>query len=152
MDESRLIDLLNSLIQVDLDASRAYGQALENTSNADVYAALSGFRRDHERHIDDLIALVRSRSVAGVPGRPIERVADLKGFLLEGFTAIRSATGTVGALRAMRLNELLTNKRYTDALAADLPPEVREVIARNQADERRHFDFIEQAIVRPVMV
>ena len=98
MNESRLIDLLNSLIQVDLDASRAYGQALENTFNSEVHAQLSAF------------------------------------------------------LRAMRLNELLTNKRYTDALAADLPPEVREIIARNQADERRHFDFIEQAIVRPAMV
>jgi hypothetical protein len=96
--------------------------------------------------VDELSTLIRNRG-----GTPPQRAADLKGFLIEGFTTIRSATGTGGALRAMRMNELLTNKRYIDALSADLPAEVRVVVQRNMDDERRHLEFIEQAIVRPAM-
>jgi hypothetical protein len=71
---------------------------------------------------------------------------DLKGLLLQGFTRLRSVTGTAGALRAMRGNEILTNLYYDRALAWDLPPEIRRMLLRNRDDEIRHLAFVEQAI------
>ena len=50
-------------------------------------------------------------------GNPPKRSVDLKGLLLEGFTALRSVTGTEGALKAMQSNEKTTNKKYQEALA-----------------------------------
>jgi hypothetical protein len=57
-------------------------------------------------------------------------------------------TGTVGALRAMRMNEKLTNKTYDKAVRLDLPPMALEVVTRNLEDERRHLAAIENHIDR----
>lgn len=141
MDTKKVIDELNSLIQLDIDASEAYKQALKNIDVKDIYEKINQFCLDHERHIVDLTQCVRKLN-----GTPIERTQDLKGFLIEGFTAIRSATGTEGALKAMKTNEKLTNSRYNAALSLEVPPDIKEVIERNYADERRHLEYIENVL------
>jgi demethoxyubiquinone hydroxylase (CLK1/Coq7/Cat5 family) len=70
----------------------------------------------------------------------------LKGYLIEGFTALRSMTGTEGALKAMRTNEKITNKNYDKALSQDLPADVAAIVRRNRDDERRHLEYIETAL------
>ena len=75
---------------------------------------------------------------------------DFKGFLIEGFTAARSVTGTPGALKAMRGNEHLTNRSYKNALSWDLPQDVRTIIEANYEDERRHLSYIDDAIMKRV--
>ena len=57
-------------------------------------------------------------------------------------------TGTSGALRAMRMNEKLTNRSYERALEAKLSGTAREVVIRNREDERRHLSAIELHIER----
>lgn len=141
MDRSEVVNLLNDLIHLDIDAVRAYGQAIDNIKDTSARDMLVGFRGDHERHVNDLSAMVRNYG-----GEPAER-PDLKGVLLEGMTAIRSAMGEVPALRAMRDNERLTNRRYAKALETPgLPDEVRSLIAANREDERRHLAWIEARV------
>ena len=78
---------------------------------------------------------------------PVELSRDFKGFLIEGFTALRSVTGTEGALKAMQGNEKLTNKRYEDALnIVGLPEDVLDIIRRNREDERGHLEYIERTL------
>ena len=82
-------------------------------------------------------------------GGEVEEVTrDIKGVLLEGMTKLRSVTGTLGALRAMKSNEKLTNKAYDKAVRLDLPPMALEVVTRNLEDERRHLAAIENHIDR----
>jgi hypothetical protein len=81
-------------------------------------------------------------------GEPVELGRDLKGVLLEGLTALRSVTGTLGALRAMKMNEKLTNHAYERTLEMTLPAGAREVVLRNREDERRHLTAIEVHIAR----
>jgi hypothetical protein len=81
-------------------------------------------------------------------GAPLEPSRDLKGVLLEGMTKLRSVTGTMGALKAMRMNEKLTNRTYDRASELDLPPRARQVVAANLADERRHLAAIKGHIAR----
>lgn len=71
---------------------------------------------------------------------------NFKGFLIEGFTAIRSAMGTEGALKAMRSNERKTNQDYSDALSLDMPADVRAIVQRNYEDERRHLGYVEETL------
>lgn len=135
---------VRDLIHLDIDAVHAYGEAIARIEDAhvDVRAQLVAFQADHERHIRQLsdALLAASREVPG-------RRRDLKGFLLEGMTALRSALGTEQALKAMRQNEILTNRRYEDALElVGAPSDVMELIRRNRDDERRHLDYIERAI------
>jgi rubrerythrin len=146
-DHHDAIDLLNDLIQLDYDAIQTYEQALKRVDDDDhdVRRDLDSFRLDHERHVAELSSLITSMGdIAKDVGR------DVKGVLLEGMTALRSVTGTVGALKAMRMNEKLTNRNYEKASHAGLPLEAVELVTKNLADERRHLTTIEMHIDRLV--
>ncbi|UQA58287.1 DUF2383 domain-containing protein [Polyangium aurulentum] len=132
----KILEKLNSLIMLDVDAVHAYDQAIEACEILTVKDTLTEFRNDHERHIHDLSEQVRA--LGGTP----EVHRDLKGFVIEGFTALMSR-GDHSALLAMRGNEELTNRVYKAALEMeDLSPEARTVIERNYADEQRHVSWI----------
>jgi uncharacterized protein (TIGR02284 family) len=138
-----VIQHLNELIQLDFDAARTYEQALERVDDPLASEDLESFREDHERHISEL-----TRVVEDLGGEVEEAGRDVKGVLLESMTKLRSVTGTLGALKAMRLNEKLTNRTYEKATREDLPPIALEVVARNLEDERRHLAAIEEHIER----
>jgi uncharacterized protein (TIGR02284 family) len=139
--EEKAMDTLKSLMQLDVDAVHAYTQAIENIEHRAVRERLTAFRGDHERHVTEL-----SQCIRRLGGDPPERQRDFKGFLIEGFTAIRSLTGTEGALKAMKSNEQTTNKHYREALNIPFPTDVRALIERNYADEKRHLTFVDDAL------
>jgi rubrerythrin len=141
------IKTLRDLMQLDYDAVLAYTRAIDGIEPqyADIRTRLGEFRDDHERHIREL-----SDVIVALGGTPPERARDFKGVLIEGMTAVESAMGTEWALRAMRTNEKLTNKRYEHALELELPPEVSELIRRNYDDEQRHLAWIIDALDRRV--
>ena len=137
------ISTLNDLIHLDIDAIHAYRQAIDACEIAEVRTQLASFMADHERHVTDLEGAVRG--IGGVPaaGR------DLKGFFIEGFTAIMSR-GDRTALIAMRGNEEVTTRRYEAALRANLSDEARTLVEKNHADEVRHLAWIKDAIDRKI--
>jgi len=140
MDEAMIEDL-NSLIQLDTDAVYCYGEAINRIDDRDVASTLETFRGDHVRHIDELSTLVRTYG-----GEPPERTPDLRGRLLQGITALRSATGTEGALKAMEMNEKKTNEEYEQAQDWAVPADVRAVLARGLDDERRHLEYVQSEL------
>lgn len=134
-----IIKTLSNLIHLDQDAIRAYDEAINASENLEIRAKLTEFRGDHHRHVRDLEAQVRSLGAEPEAGR------DVKGFLIEGFTALTSQ-GDKSALFAMRVNEELTNRTYRDALDDVLPEDIRVVVERNYEDEVRHISWIKEAI------
>jgi len=143
MSDKDVIQTLNELIQLDFDATKIYDQAIERADDPIVREDLELFRADHERHIVEL-----TQAVEELGGEVEEVSRDIKGVLLEGMTKLRSATGTLGALRAMRMNEKLTNRSYDKAAAKDLPPDAFDIVTRGLEDERRHLAAIEAHIDR----
>jgi hypothetical protein len=135
-------DQLNKLIQLDVDAACTYREAIIHVDDARVSDDLVSFLHDHERHIIELTGVVRDLS-----GTPVEQHRDFKGALLEGMTRLRSR-GTLGALRAMRMNEKLTNRTYGKANEKYMPPIGQAIVMENLADERRHLAAIEAHIER----
>lgn len=135
----KAIEVMNDQIHLDLDAIKAYDEAIDGCDSQDIKAQLGTFRGDHERHVHELSALVRQYG-----GTPVERT-DVKGFFIKAFTSLVSH-GDRSALFAMRGNEKITNKSYELALKNDLPDDVRALLERNLSDERRHLSWIEQAI------
>src|ERR1041385_2462108 len=134
------IDKLNDLIALDLDAVNAYESAIKRIKAVDVARQLRQFQLDHERHVTDLTACVLKL------GGKARTKPDVKGFFIQGFTAVTSMMGDEAALRAMRGNEQVTTRTYARALESVWPDDVRALIERNLADERRHLAFIEEAL------
>ena len=139
-----VIKELNDLIQLDFDAVKTYEAAIHRLDDEiEIREDLEMFRRDHLRHIDELTRVVQS-----LGGETEEPSRDLKGVLLEAMTKLRSVTGTLGTLKAMRTNEHLTNKAYDRAIDVLLPPTAHAIVANNLEDERRHLATIEAHIER----
>jgi uncharacterized protein (TIGR02284 family) len=134
---------LNDLIHLDHDAIRAYRQAIDACDASEVKQQLTTFMGDHERHVKDLDAVVRT-----LGGTPVQG-PDVKGFFIEGFTAILSH-GDRSALFAMRGNEELTTRLYDAARKASLPSEAMEVVEKNYQDEVRHLAWVKDALTRRI--
>lgn len=134
------LDQLNHLVRIDLDAVRAYTQAIEHVADRSVREMLIAFRVDHERHIRSL-----SAAITGMGGEP-PRQPHLTGFALAGFTGVAAGVAVSGALMAMQSNEIVTNQAYGLALDADLPADIRRLVERNREDERRHLAAIRQRL------
>ena len=129
------------IIKLDIDAVNAYEQAIDSIEETLIQNRLENFKDDHQRHVDDLsdYLLINGRT-------PPDESPDFKGYLLEGFTSLRSITGTDGALKAMKTNEELTNKKYDEAVTWDLEPKLAKIIKRNREDEQVHLAYIEEAL------
>jgi len=141
MNRDDVLDNLQKLIQLDVDATHAYDQAIKNVSEQVIKEKLVAFQAEHRNHIDLLSAKVQE-----LGGTPPELTSDFKGFIITGFTALRSLTGTKGALEAMETNERLMNSRYSEAAKLDYPPDVISLVQSNLADEQRHLSFVREAI------
>lgn len=139
---AKVVDHLNRLIQLDFDAGGTYREALLHVEDPAARDDLHAFLGDHERHVIELTRIVRD-----LGGEPIEAHRDFKGVILEGMTRLRSR-GTLGALRAMRMNEKLTNRSYDKASEVYMPPLGQVIVMENLADERRHLAAIEAHIER----
>ncbi len=137
----KLISSLNDLLMLDHDAVDAYEQAVKRIDNAYCRGQLQAFQADHRRHIVDLKACI-----VRYEGRPRDR-GDVKGFFMKGMTALQAMAGDEMALKAMQSNEKLTNSRYEEAShEVSFPDDVRDLIAKNRADEVRHLDWIHRAL------
>jgi uncharacterized protein (TIGR02284 family) len=131
---------VQDLIHLDMDAIKAYEQAIKACEHENVKSQLQSFQGDHQRHVQDL-----SEELRKLGEQPDVRT-DIKGFFIEAFTAV-TAHGTKSALLAMRGNEQLTTARYKAALdLQDLPDSTKEVIRKNYADEQRHLEWIKMAL------
>jgi uncharacterized protein (TIGR02284 family) len=134
------IGKVQDLIHLDMDAIKAYEQAIKACEHENVASQLRSFKSDHERHVRDLSEEMRKL------GEQPKVTTDIKGFFIEKFTAITSQ-GTRSALMAMAGNEQLTTARYKAALdLEDLPETTKQIIRNNYADEQRHLQWIKSAL------
>lgn len=141
MDRDDAIDKLGDLLKLDVDAARAYDEAIEKIDEEDIRLQLGKYRDDHHRHVSEITALINDMG-----GQAPEPDQDFKGKLIEGVTALRSGMGTDSALKAMRMNEQLTNRTYENAVEWAVSTEAHEFIRRGYEDERKHLAYIEQAL------
>lgn len=141
MNKEELINRLNAIVQLDIDAYHAYEQAIEAIDELEIRTKLELYRDDHHRHVTEL-----SRAIRQLGGEPPEFTKDLKGEFIEGITKVQSMMGTQSALKAMETNEKLTNKTYAQATELDIPAAIRDIIDRGYNDEKKHLAYISNAL------
>lgn len=132
-----LIKHLNNLIELDYDAIEAYEAAIDRLDEAQLRERLMAFKRDHEKHTQNL-----GQWVSRLGGEPSTK-GDFKQILTKGKVLIGALGDTKGILKAMKANEDVTNKMYEKALAEiNEPPELVETIRQNFQDEQRHREWL----------
>lgn len=141
MEKNDIIDRLQSLAQLDVDAANAYAQAIKEIDIPIIRLELEKFKDDHDRHYHTL-----SEEISNLGGKVPKKSPDLKGFFISGFTFIRSQTGTAGALKALETNEKLTNKRYSEAVSMDFPEKILSLLQLNYDDEKKHLQYVQSQL------
>jgi demethoxyubiquinone hydroxylase (CLK1/Coq7/Cat5 family) len=143
MNAESYIKQLCDLSQLDIDAVNAYETALKHIDDPKIHQEIEQFRQDHLTHVKDLNNLIQKYG-----GTPPEFTKDLKGYGIEMMTALRSIVGMKGALKAMKTNEILVNKKYAQSFenTGIFPEDIRSLIQKNYGDEKRHLTYIEDAL------
>ena len=137
----KLINKLNDLLVLDLDAVEAYDQVIRRMESESCKSRLRTFQADHKRHVSELRDCIKRYE-----GQPREH-KDLRGVVVKGITALQSLAGDEAALKALQASERFTNGRYAEAAAdPNWPEDVRTMVQGFRDDEDRHLAWIGDAI------
>jgi rubrerythrin len=136
-DGTELVAELNDMLKLDHDAVQAYGIAIGAVDSADYRKQLEAFRADHERHIDELSQLIRSREAT-----PIDLPHLPSGAFKLALQAIGAAGGDRSVLLAFKANERQVRDKYRRVARAAHPADVTSVLARASEDETRHYLWV----------
>ncbi|HEX8210503.1 MAG TPA: ferritin-like domain-containing protein [Longimicrobium sp.] len=139
---SDIIDGLNDLLQLDHDAIGAYDVAIEKLADRDHANQILGFRRDHERHIQELNELIAAL------GGEAKNQPHLTGPFKQALQSLGAVGGDRGVLAAFRQNELQVRSKYElyAAKANHWPQNLKRAIDRNALDEERHYRWVAEAM------
>lgn len=133
--------VIKELIELDYDAVEAYKVAIDKLASGDLKAKMQEFKKDHERHIEDLAAVLR-KHFEEVPTGP-----DGKQWLTKGKVFLASVVGDKAILMAMNDNETDTNTAYIRTFERDdIWNDAKDVIRKGKEDEKRHKETIEKLI------
>jgi rubrerythrin len=128
---------LNDLLMLDNDAVQAYTLAIRLLQNLDYKRQLEEFRADHERHIDELSQLIRSRE-----GVPLDLPHLPSGVFKLAVQAVGVAGGDRAVLLAFKANERQVRDKYRRCARAVHAADVTSVLARAADDEARHYEWV----------
>jgi hypothetical protein len=137
MTEDQIVYKVRALMQVEVDALRAFDEAMRVIDHAATCARLASFRADHLQHLRDLIhgTQVEIGVTLDVPAPDPDSVV-----------TVGRADDTRKALCALRISKWVTLRVYDDAAARGLPGALREAAVRHRRDEARHLAWLDQAL------
>jgi rubrerythrin len=135
---AEILEGLNDLLQLDHDAISGYDIAIEKLEDRDHANQISGFRRDHERHIQQLNELIAE--LGGTASNEPHATAPLKAAMQKA----GALGGDRGTLIAWRANELQVRTKYDSyaSRAVSWPSNVKRVIDEAALDEERHYHWV----------
>jgi uncharacterized protein (TIGR02284 family) len=129
MDTDSIGDVLEDLIETLEDGRKGFAQSADKLADAgrhDLAARMREFSDQRTRYSAEL------RSLATGEGIMIEESGSIAGTVHRGWMALKEAVSSneVGAvLGAAETGEDAATRQYRDALAAELPPQIRAVVA-----------------------
>jgi uncharacterized protein (TIGR02284 family) len=140
LSNEKIIEQLNEVLQIDIDAVGAYQAAIDSLDVLDIKQQLIRFKGDHDRHVVDLRGIIQR-----LGGDPNKR-PDIKGAARKTMTKIAGLVGAETILRAMLSNERATNDVYAKHVQKSFPPDILDLLRRNYGDEQRHLAWVQSAL------
>ena len=136
-----LVAELNDLLQLDHDAVNAYTIAINSLENQSWRQSLVRYRGDHERHIDELEAHIRS-----LGGTPVDLPHIPTGIFKSAVQAAGAAGGDRAILLAFKSNEGQERDKYERADNAGHPTVTAELLRRNANAEVVHYNWVSDVL------
>ncbi len=134
---------LNDLLELDHDALASYALTMRELQNATYRDTVSRYRRDHERHADELTALIGKYG-----GQPIAapHPSSLDKLAMQAIGDIGG--GDTPVLVAFRANERQARDKYARAAerAGAWPSDVQTFVHGAARDEQRHYDWADMTV------
>jgi len=138
MQKTDMIKILANLIQLEFDTVHVYDTAIEGVGDDQMRHRLESFRQTHHAHTEDLAEAIKK--LGEDPPAPAR---DLKGIIFEKLTAIRSKTGTEGALKALRTAEDILSRHYHELVPENTPKSTNHILKKHLSDGQVHLDYID---------
>ena len=136
MDDRELIKALSRLLKSEIDAMHSYEQILPKIEDDIMRNRLTEFHHSREQHIEELTEMIVR--MGGTP----EHTKAIKGYLIEGYSVLRSLTGTKGALKAVQSIEEMTNRYYDEVVSWEIDDNVSAMLKKHFTDVKIHLDYI----------
>jgi rubrerythrin len=134
---------LNDLLQLDHDAVQAYSVAIAAVRLPHLRSMLERFREDHERHIEELVALIRARG-----GLPVQLPHIPTGFFKLAVQKVGALGSDREILLAFKANERQVRDKYRRHADAPHDPAVAGMLRRAALDEAEHYAWAESELER----
>ncbi|MHB9156157.1 MAG: hypothetical protein ACYC5N_10815 [Endomicrobiales bacterium] len=148
MENTAMAGRLVSLAQLEQDLMRAYEEAVNrlDKGDKDIHDHLALYLNDHALHAEAI-----ATGIVELGGRAPETSSRRgRGRAAEEIVPLTGISGTAGALKAMRQNEVLINRAYagivSDSGFPDFPDDIREQLMHNLDDEKHHLEYMESAL------
>ncbi|MBV9202521.1 MAG: PA2169 family four-helix-bundle protein [Alphaproteobacteria bacterium] len=142
MDTNEIIATLNELIETSRDGEAGFRTCADGVKNARLKQMFEQAADRCRQAVGELQAKVRS--LGGDP----ERRGSVSGALHRGWVDIKSTiTGMdeAAVLAECERGEDVAKRTYEQALAKDLPADVRTIVERQYQGVRQHHDRVRQA-------
>lgn len=141
MDKSNedIINLLNRLIETCRDGQQGYHTAANAVKNSDLKTLFKNYSRQRAQFIDELQGEVRR-----LGGKP-EKTGSVTGALHRGWMDVKSAVTDdeeAAVIAECERGEDSAVKTYKEAIAADLPPELRILIQHQFIQVQESHDLV----------
>lgn len=138
MKNTDTIKVLANLIQIQFDAVHIYETAIERVGDERVRERLETFQQRHHRHLKDLSSAIRE--LGETPPVPSQ---DLKGVIFEKLAAVRSITGTEGALKSLATTEEILGRYYQELIPESIPEATLRLLKKHLSDVQVHKEYID---------
>ena len=133
----RHFSTLQDLLGLEREVIAAYQLAIDNIVDEPMTRdTIVSFHADQLRHVRELETTLRELGGTGSSVTPRSQL------LMRDPQTFARAAGTTQVLQLLKQNEELVVRRYQDALHADLPGEVGEMVRRACNDQLRHRAWI----------
>jgi uncharacterized protein (TIGR02284 family) len=142
MDANEVAKTLGSLCQYTIDESFLLSQTIEKIDNKGIGQKFVSFKDEAEGFIKELSDHIRK-----LGKEPPNYSRDFKGFLMQGWEAIRGLASDEGVLQALQTNIQRIIKAYEEALRLDLPGDAKAILLRiSNATQKLNDHIVNEAI------
>lgn len=140
--QKNFADALKELIELEYAAVDSYGAAIERLENTSYQEKLKEFKKDHERHVEEVSALLRENNHE-VP----QKGDTAKQILTIGKVLLANLVGDKAILQAMKSNEGDTNTAYERMAGHEGKwAEAADILDKALRDEKRHKAWLKNTL------